>query len=125
MTKVQTIALYLIAVVLMADFAFDHVQPHIALAFKSQEYLDAARMCHEARANEQQMRHIAVDQRTLILRDKSALVGLMDCYEKERLRKSLLAWGASESDLNLIDLTARSQSETSLRYLVDGVKSEQ
>ena len=125
MTKVQTIPLYLIAVVLMADFAFDHVQPHIALALKNQEYLDAARTCHEARANEQRMKDIALDPRTLMLREKSAAVGLMDCYEKERLRRSLLAWGASESDLHLIDLIARSQSETSLEYFVDGVKSEQ
>jgi hypothetical protein len=111
----------------MVDFGLDHVQPVIALAIKNQEYFDAARMCHEARANAQQMKDTAnqYDQKTLLALDQSAMVGLMDCYEKERLRRSLLAWGVSEHDLNRIDLLARNQSETSLWYFVDGVKCEQ
>jgi len=124
--KVQTVALCLIALVLMADFAVEHVLPVAALALKEQEYLDAARTCHEARSNWQQARDTAdrYDRETSFAVNQSATVGLMDCYKKEYLHRSLLSWGVTENELNRLDLFARNESEVGLRYFVQGVTGE-
>lgn len=124
--QVPRIALYSIVILLMADFTLDHVQPAVMLALKEQEYLDAAHTCHEARSNGQQLRDAAdqYDPETLFAVSQSATVGLMDCYKMEYLRRSLLAWGVNEHDLNWLDLIAGNKSNVSLPYFVENVIGE-
>ncbi len=126
LTKAQTIALYLIVLLLMADFAIKHVQPTVVLKLNEQAYLAAARQCHEALSNRQELldASIRLDRETAFALNRSAVVGLMECYEKETLRRSLLAWGVDEQDLNRIDLVARAESKAGLRHFVQGVTGE-
>ena len=127
MHTLKTIALCLIALVLSVDFAVDHIAPVIALTAKKQQYLGAARKCHEARSFTQHVRDAAneYDRKLLPTLDRSATVWLMECFQRNNIRSYLLAWGASEDDLDRLDLLARSQSEASLPYFVDGLTSEQ
>ena len=127
MAKAQTIALYVIVLLLMVDFVIDRVQPAVALALDEQEYHEAAQRCHEALSNRQQLRDTAdrYDRETLFTLNQSATVGLMDCYDREVVRRSLLARGVNEHDLNRIDLIARNASKAGLRYFVQGLTGEE
>ena len=123
MAKAQTIALYVIILLLAADFVIRHVKPAVVLTLREQEYVGAARKCHEALSNEQQLKDAAdrYDRETRLALNLSATVGLMDCYEREYLRRSLLARGVNGHDLDRIDLGARNESNADLWYFVQGV----
>jgi hypothetical protein len=74
MNRLQTVALYLIALTSMADFAVDHLLRMLALRMKNQKYIEAARACHEAQSNKQQLRDEArqFDQKTRFALDRSS-----------------------------------------------------
>ena len=89
-------------------------------------HVAAARQCHEALSNRQELQDTSarLDRETAFALNRSAVVGLMECYEKETLHRSLLAWGVDEQDLNRIDLVARAESKAGLRHFVQGVTGE-
>jgi hypothetical protein len=123
LAKAQTIALYAIALLLAGDFVIGHVQPAVVLALNEQEYLGAARKCHEALSNRHRLDDAAdqYDRETAFALNLTATVALTDCYGMENLRRLLLARGVNEHDLDRIDLMARNESNTDLWYFVQGV----
>jgi hypothetical protein len=87
-------------------------EPFVVLKMSESKYFDAASRCHEALSNHQQILE-AADQfhrSTLLALRRSAMVGMMDCYEKESLRQLVLSRGVSEHDLTQLDLRTRNGS---------------
>jgi hypothetical protein len=126
MGKAQTFALYVIALVLLADFALEHMRPVLMLALREGEYFEAAKRCHESRSNLADVRKAKdmYDARILPLLEQSAQAGLMECYEKEVIGQSLLAQNVSASALSRVDLAAMNASKASVRYFVTGLSGE-
>jgi hypothetical protein len=123
MPKLQTVALWLIALLLAGHIGLEHLRPLIVLAAHEESFVAAARRCHEASSNYREVQSVAVrdDGAEAITLHKSATVGLLDCYESENLRLAMLAGGVNVHLINRLDLSARNASDASLYYFVEGL----
>jgi hypothetical protein len=115
----QTIALWLIAIMLTAAFAIEHIRPAVLLALNRDAYLAASHACHEARTYAMEADAVATElggQKAEALR-RSAGVAVMDCHGHSLLRAQLLAAGVVEQTLDALDLEARLQTAAGPPYL--------
>ena len=55
---------------------------------------------------------------------KSAMVGLMDCYDREHIRLSMMARGVNKHRIGQLDLEANNASTASLHYFVQGMTEQ-
>lgn len=124
MQRAQVIALWIITLVLVADAAMKYAVPGVVLFLHRDAYLRAALQCEEALANLQESEALASSEsaQTGFALRQSAMVGLMDCYERQHLRRVLLASRVSPHDLDAVDLEARMASNANLPYLVEDLR---
>lgn len=114
---------WLIVLLLSAYLAIEYVWPWVVLERRGSDYLDAAVLCHEALSNLDEIRGAAgqfdppIAQALL----KSAMIGSLDCYERQSLRSYLLAQGVNPSNLDAIDMAAGLSSRSDLPHVVDGL----
>ena len=123
MSRLQTVALWLIALLLAGQIGFEHIRPLIVLALNEEPFVAAARRCHEASSNYREVQSVAErdDSVAAITLHKSAKVGLMDCYESQDFRLTMLAGGVNVHQIDRLDLSARNTSNASLHYFVEGL----
>ena len=123
MSRLQTVALWLIALLLAGQIGFEHIRPLIVLASYEEPFIGAARRCHEALSNYREVQGIAKRGNSVaaITLQKSSTVGLMDCYQSHDLRLAMLAGGVNVHLIDRLDLSARNASGVSLHYFVEGL----
>jgi hypothetical protein len=123
MSKLQTVALWLIALLLAGQIGLEHIRPLIVLAANEEPFVEAARRCHEASSNYREVQSVAErdDSASANTLHRSATVGLMDCYESQNLRLAMLAGGVNNHLIDRLDLSARNASDASLHYFVKGL----
>ena len=123
MSRLQTVALWLIALLLAGQIGFEHIRPLIVLASYEEPFIGAARRCHEALSNYREIQNVVerYDRVGAITLHKSATVGLMDCYKSRDLRLTMLAGGVNVHQIDRLALSARNASQTSLHYFVEGL----
>ena len=114
---------WLIALLLSAYLAIEHVWPWVVLERRESDYLMAAMLCHEALSNLEEIEIAAgqFDPPTAQALLKSAMIGSLDCYERRLLRSYLLAQGVNPNHLDVIDAAAMLSSQTVLPSVVDGL----
>lgn len=120
---VQQSAMWLIAVLLFAHLVIEYAWPWAVLLRRESNYFNAATLCHEALSNLDAIEGAAdkFDSTTAQALHISAIIGSLDCYERQSLRSYLLAQGVSPSKLDEIDLAAKLSSQSELPYVVDGL----
>ncbi len=120
MMQLRTIAICVIAVILVAHFYVEHIHPRILVTQNEHRYYELARQCHEAASEMERWRdqQEQLDPETLGDLHRVSTVAMMDCYSRDHLRLDLLSKGVREVDLNLIDLRARKDSTVSIPYFV-------
>ena len=123
MTHLQSIAIFVIAGILCAQFYFEQLHPRILVTQYEVRYYELAKQCHEAASEREKWRDSRelLDTETLGRLYRSSTVAMMDCYGRDHLRLDLLSSGVREFDLDLIDLRARKDSEASIAYFVSGL----
>ena len=123
MSKLQTGALWLIALLLTGHLGLEHIRPHIVLAEYKEPFIGAARRCHEALSNYRDVQSIteSYDGVSAIILNKSATAGLMDCYERQDLRLAMLSGGVNVHEIDRLDLSARNTSDVKLHYFATGL----
>jgi hypothetical protein len=123
MSRLQTVALWLIALLLAGQIGLEHLRPLIVLAAYEEPFVEAARRCHEASSNYREVQSVAErdDSVAAITMHRSATVGLMDCYESHDLRLAMLAGGVNVHQIDRLSLSARNASDASLDYFVEGL----
>lgn len=98
-----------------------YVAPAIAVAWYEQEYQERMFACDQA------MREHFIAKQTVLRNTTTetvrnldaAEIGLTTCHDYDRLRKRLLAWGASEADLSILGLTAIEKRASDIRTFVE------
>jgi hypothetical protein len=134
--KIQSLAICLIAVVLVAMITVKHVRPYVILTMNEEQYFELSERCHEAFSSMKQVRDfredydgetfpdLYYDEETFSDLYKASTVAMMDCYGKDVLRLDLLSKGVGKVDLDLIDLRAKESSNASIRYFVRGLGTD-
>ena len=120
MKIIQTIALLIIAFVLMTDLAMTHLWPTIYLAHQRDDYKALKVSCTNALDHFDEAttlpNSISTDlKRRMML---SAQVELFVCHQHDQLRTRLLANGVSHLDLKVIALEALTDQSVSLSATV-------
>jgi hypothetical protein len=126
MTRIQSAAVYLIAIVLLIQFALDYGRPLVARQLFVDEYLQARIACHEIlSAHRQDAVADGPGDTISLLIQKAKDVSLLSCVESKRLQLRLLSFGVSLEFLRTLDIEANIRGETDLRYLIQQQVSEQ
>lgn len=119
MTKVPVVVVWVIAALLLAEFALNHIRPFAVLDLNAGAYFDAARRCHDAMAMGRQVQRNESDHDQLTIRAlrQSVSVAMMDCLAKRRLGEYLLANGVNRHDLSEIELNALNASSADFSFV--------
>ena len=127
MSKFQSISIFVIAMVLLAEFCLAHVWPRILLKINEDQYLSLANACHEALSNMKEVEAVRheYDRTTSRSLQQASNVALMDCYPLQRLHRSLVAGGVSQEQLDLLDLKSKSAADVSLNYFIEDFHLDQ
>ena len=121
----QPIAIWTIAAVLAVQFYVAQIRPELILDQEEENYLRIATECHQAIGEREQIHRmrgkISPESFKGLLR--SSDVFMMNCYKRDELRLSLLVDGISRSELDLLELRAKKQSNSPLSYFINGAGS--